>query len=755
MTNYPIDNLVVYDLEVYPGWFEAGFELPDGTTYQYVVASDDPNARRGLDGLTGFLSWVQSNGFTLAGFNSGGYDDAVLAHFLASGGDPMAAYAASVDLIHNDAPAWKYFKRDEDRRSVDLMPLLPGRLGLKKVGVCLGHWRLQELPVPWDQPPTPEQREVLLEYNKNDLAITRKLAEAVKGELALRAALSDQYGVDLRSKGDATMAEEILFAEYRAAGGAKSKKELNREAQALIGNDPRVWIFRPSWWSSLHPGRFPALETVIRAGEELFNQPLIVRNDYVNGKPIERVVFIGDRFYQMGVGGLHSVDGPGCWIPASDEILEDIDVESYYPNIALTQGIAPRPWGALFSKAYGDVVRRRLDAKHAGDKVTADSLKIAVNGTFGKTSNPYSSLYDPQMLANITVLGQLGLLALVAMLDGVGNVVSANTDGVTVLSKKANRETVRRIVEEWEQMTGLKMEFAEYRGLWQRDVNNYIALKTDGTTKEKGRFVCQWPDLRHTPSANIVATAIRDRIAKGVPLEETIRQCRDLNQFVLTQSVAKGWKTSWNGHELGRMLRFYKSTFEDAAPIIRTPPEGAKGKRGNVPDSDRCVPVEDLPGYFPPYLDFNWYILEAEQLFASIAIAKTPGMNRWAEAMFRAGLRPCYIRSGDRNYRAGVTYGDRDYTSRPPGAEWATGTGDGILAIVSTDADDPWTKLYRVPGPFPTKTRPLVERDNDFRLVYGAAVPLDVPCFHVQDAECPTQFYHYYTPAELKKAGTI
>ena len=741
MTNYPTDNIVTYDLEVFPGYFLAGFETPDGTVYQYT--------HHDLEALLTFMEWVKRGGYTLAGFNSIGYDDLVLTAFLR---DPRheIAYETSYSIIQVGTPRWRF---DNDINSIDLMQILPGRISLKKIGVCLGHSKLQELPIAYDKTPTPEEQQILLGYNRNDLAITRKLLNQIQPELDLRRIMSERYDTDMRSKGEATMAEAAILEEFWRLGGIETKKQLNQRAHAIVSADPRVFVAQPSWWSTAKAQPNPEMEAVLSVGDEIFSTPIPVIDGRLASGFLDKQLFIGDRYYTTGVGGLHSIDGAGSWIPKDDEILVDIDVASYYPNIILTQKLSPRQWGEAFLPIYQGIVDRRMKAKRKGDKVTARILKISANGTYGKTSDQFSSLYDPQMTANVTVVGQLGLLTLIAMLEGAGvaRVVSANTDGMSVLAKQLAFDDVKDIVAYWEQMTGLEMEYTEYSALYQRDVNNYIALKPDGKAKTKGRFVCDWPDLRHTPNANIVAIAIKNLVREGKSLENTIYECDDINQFILTQSVTGNWTTTWNNAPLGKMLRFYKSNCADAAPIIRTPGEGVKGNQGVVSNSDKCVPLEDLPDEFPKDVNYAWYINEAKELWEAISQPKRTGMNRWAEFLHRQGLRPCMVDPNAKTLsRARVEYGTTDFSSMPPGWELGTGTGDGLLAALHPDRAD----VFTVNRPFPSKTRKLVKTKHGFELIYGARVPLKGAVkYDASGLADESQLDAWYTPAELKKVG--
>lgn len=739
MNTYPIDNPVFFDLEVYPGWFLAGFKLPDGS-YRSFASSDNTNVA--LD-ILDFLRWVKDNNLPLVGFNSLSYDDLVLTALFRSGGDVNAAHLRSRTIIETDTPRWTF---EDDINSVDLMPVLPGRMSLKRLGVCLGHRRLQELPVDPHHYPSPEEQQTLLAYNLNDLDITEKLYWQLYPDLALRRELSIAHGTDLRSKGEATLAEQIIL---RDAGAVENRKQLNSAGFSFVDADPTVRIFRPSWWHSLVKDQI-----LLGIGEGLFNTPVRLRHDgRLDGQALSRIVYAEDRYYQMGVGGLHSIDGPGAWVPTDDEVLLDLDVASYYPNLILTQGLYPRQWGDTFLSVYKGIVDQRMAAKRSGDTSTAQILKIAANGVFGKSSDPYSSLYDPQLTINVTVLGQLGLLALIFSLQGVARVCSANTDGVTILVPRARLQDLDGIAGAWQSATGLELERTEYRALYQKDVNNYIAVKKAGGIKAKGRFVDLWPNLRGMPNANIVATALQKFAEDGTPIEETIFECRDINQFILTQNVAKGWVTTWGDRKLGNVLRFYKSNSQDATSITRTPvAEGIKGSAGTVPNSESCVPVEDLPEVFPRDISYSWYINEALSLWRTISRPKRPGLNKWADLLSRRGYRPCPVDPSGVYSRARVTYGAEDFTSLPEGWVIGTGTGDGLLGL----QEEHRTLVYSVDVPYPSRTRARVQAEHGFTLYYGARVPLlGIPRGVLRSEGQGDLWDQYYTDAELRKVKNV
>ena len=429
--SYSVDNLIAYDLEVYPNYFLAGFILPDGSVYQYHFTDyniDD------LQPLRQFLAWADRAGHGFVGFNSASYDDAVLSEFLIAP-SVTTAYHTSLQLIEERVPAWKF---ENEIHSVDLIKILPNQMSLKKIGVCLGHKKLQELPINPHKNLRHDEMKIIAAYNINDIEITQKLYQYDKfhKELVMRSDLSNEYGIDLRSKGEAQVAEQILCSVMEHYTGINGR-QLKKTARENVLQNPNFTVHRPTWFDGLDAVRYPTLNKVIETGNKIFNRQIHIIDYKIAKGSLNDTIYIGDRWYQMGIGGLHSVDGPGAWIPAANEKMKDIDVRSYYPEMMLTQKLSPRHWIVegidYFQAAYAPIVTKRVEAKINGDKILAERLKIVVNGTFGKTNDPFSALYDPYVMASVTVTGQLGLLALIAMLTDIGaTVVSANTDGVTV-----------------------------------------------------------------------------------------------------------------------------------------------------------------------------------------------------------------------------------------------------------------------------------------------------------------------------------
>ena len=141
------------------------------------------------------------------------------------------------------------------------------------------------------------------------------------------------------------------------------------------------------------------------------------------------------------MGGVHSVNTPEIFEPADDELLEDVDVDSMYPSIIVSQGLYPQHLGPEFTEVYAGILSERLEAKRNGNKLKNETLKLSVNGLSGNLQSEYSWCYDPKMALTIRINGQLMLLMLAEGLSEIGcKIIQSNTDGVFVLMKKNLQE---------------------------------------------------------------------------------------------------------------------------------------------------------------------------------------------------------------------------------------------------------------------------------------------------------------------------
>ena len=590
----------IFDCEVYVDYFLVAFrdvDSGDVTTYeQWPDQSLDVKALR---------KHMQRG--RIISFNGKRFDAPLIAYAIA-GATCAEIKAAANDIISNNLQPWQFEQRypckiDPELDHVDLFDVAPGMASLKIYAGRMHSIKLQDLPIAFDANISPEQREVLKDYCVNgDTVATLDLLRTLGPQIELRERMTKVYGIDLRSKSDAQIAESVIKSQVG--------KLVNRKVERPIIPPGTQFNYKPPAFVRFD---YPALQHAL---DVVTSVPFVVlRNGSVQmPKEIKDLkIAVGGSVYQMGIGGLHSTESCVAHIADDDTLLVDRDVTSYYPSIILNCNLTPNHLGRPFLDVYRNLVDKRLAAKRAGDKVTADALKITINGTFGKLGSMWSALYSPDLLIRTTLTGQLALLMLIEQLEALGvSVVSANTDGVVIKCPRSHEIAMDAAIVVWESATGFETEETRYRALYSRDVNNYIAVKPDGGCKAKGAYAT--PGLQKNPANEICNIAVGRFLAHGTPIEQTINGCDDIRKFVTLRQV-NGGCIDQCGEFLGRAARWYYSTI--VRDVLRYKTNGY-----TVARSEGAMPLMMLPDSIPPDLDLAWYVSEAQSILADIGYRK-------------------------------------------------------------------------------------------------------------------------------------
>jgi hypothetical protein len=351
-----------------------------------------------------------------------------------------------------------------------------------------------------------------------------------------------------------------------------------------------------------------------RVSKHVFNMNQVTGHvqlpDFLGLKTIK----FGSGEYQLGVGGIHSVhDRQVCHI-AGDDHMCDIDAASFYPSIILECGFVPAALGKRFVEEYRKIYERRLEAKRNGDKITDATLKISLNGTFGKLASRYSVLYSPDLMLAVTLTGQFTLLMLIEWLERAGALtLSANTDGIAIRYTKEKKELVEKVVSKFSEVSGFSFEYTPYRALAVKDVNNYIAVKPDRKLKVKGIYAPL--SLKKNPTAQVSSDAVGVWLADGTPFEDTIRSA-PFTDFISARNVTGGGQQ--NGVYLGKVVRWYQSTDANNEPI-------KYASNGNkVPKTEgakACMTLLDKTTH-PVDLDYDWYNKEAIKIAIAVGCSQ-------------------------------------------------------------------------------------------------------------------------------------
>ena len=202
---------------------------------------------------------------------------------------------------------------------------------------------------------------------------------------------------------------------------------------------------------------------------------------------------------------------------------------------------------------FEDTYNTRISAKKAGDKATANNLKLVLNTCYGATLNQYNDLYDPLQARSVCISGQLYLSELANHLhtevDGL-KIVSLNTDGIMIEFDDSQYDKVLAITQEWQERTGFELEEDKIKKVCQANVNNYILIMEDGSVKTKGgylvRGIAPAGAFNINNNATIVAKAIVDYFVHGTPPEETINGCDDIFAFQLIAKAGAKYREAYH-----------------------------------------------------------------------------------------------------------------------------------------------------------------------------------------------------------------
>lgn len=628
LTAMPAGSVFVFDVETYVNFFYVAFKSLDNGKFVAFERSPDHDFNPTK------LLWMLWR-FCIVGFNSRNYDLPMIE--LAARGASCAKLKEASDFIIKSGPNYgtekvtpfafekKYGVQIGRYNHIDLIEVAPLQGSLKLYAGRLHCERMQDLPFPEDHVLTQEDAEIVRPYCCNDLSNTELLFNELAPELKLRAEMSEEYGVDLRSKSDAQVAEAVINSELQKVLGYYPKKPTLSADTVLVYDVPDFVCYQTTQLREM-------LEVVRNARFYLdgLGSPIMPPE-------LEKLkVTIGGSTYKLGMGGLHSTEKKTAHYATDEIILADNDVESFYPRTILNQRLCPPHLGEAFLTVYEKIVNTRIHAKaeaakakKAGDraaakkwKTIADSLKITINGSFGKLGNKYSTLYAPQLMLQVTITGQLVLLMLIEALEQIGiEVISGNTDGIISKYHKSRHDEVRALIAAWEEWTGYKTEETRYKAVFSRDVNSYVAIKEDGGdpearfideqlgAKTKGAYCERGSALNSILSKNpetlICSDAVVRFLVDGTPVEKTIKECRDFRRFVAVKNVRGGGEK--NGRYLGKVVRWYYPKNE--AGYIAYVSSGNK-----VGKTDGARPVMDLPTEFPDDINYDWYINEAVEM---------------------------------------------------------------------------------------------------------------------------------------------
>lgn len=626
-----MSNDWVYDTETYPNVFTIAFEHCDAPVKLCFEVS---NYRDDSAQLFKFLEYLHSTFARLVGFNNVGFDYPVLHLLLKMGrGDAPTLYAKAMEIIQAEdkQDRWANMVKPSDRHfpQIDLMLIHhfdnnARRTSLKALEFNMRLDTIEDLPFPPGTILTAEQIAVLKQYNLYDVSATKTFYHHTKGMIAFREELSRKYHRDFLNHNDTKIGKDYFQMELEAAGiscytyGRNGRQPRQTTREVLHLNDAIL-----PWIKFEHP-------EFQRVLEYLRQQRIVNTKGSVK---IESV--IDGMSYDFGTGGIHASRKGEIIESDAEHMILDLDVTSFYPNLAIKNRFFPEHLGEKFVEIYQHLFEQRKNYPKKSSE--SQMLKLALNGVYGDSGNPYSVFYDPLFTMKITMNGQLLLCLLAENLMKVPGLrlLQANTDGLTVKLPRTNEPMLREVCKWWESVTQLTLEDVEYRQINIRDVNNYLAVPLKGSTKRKGAYEWQAGTLYdngydgwNQDASFVVVPKVAEKVlVEGVSIRDTVMNWPEPMDFMMRIKVKKTMHgrpcyLRWGDEEVQLTARYCVTT--DGKPLIKylppTPTEIKEGKTDYRPKNVESGWNVTICNRLTPEIlsnlkfDYEYYIQEVEKL---------------------------------------------------------------------------------------------------------------------------------------------
>ena len=580
-------NVLIYDIETMQELFLIGIYNPESKTYTEFEVSKDRNQ---LDGFMRFIE--QHPEYYWVGYNNLRFDSQVIEWILRNYDnwheltalETVAKIAQkAADVIHdaNYEVFPEYREEWLTLKQIDVFKVnhydnKNRMVSLKRLEFEMDLENIEEMPIHHTKTNmTDEEIQMTKDYCKNDVMATYEFYKITRGQtehplyaeqdqIELRQNIEEEFGIPCMNYSDSKIGDEMI------------KKFYCQEKNIQYSDLPRKGLFRNEvkvrhCIADYITFQTPELQKFLK---NISKEVLTMKDDFK-----ESLEFYGNT-YTFAKGGLHTENKPKIFEADADNIIVDWDVSSYYPAIIINNGKYPHHLGPEFLRGYKTMFDKRLELKPLAKKDKkikgiVGALKLAVNSVYGKSSDMQSWIYDRQLTMFTTITGELSLLMLIEQyeLNGI-NIISANTDGVTINVTKDKIDKMHELNKWWMDLTSYELERTDYAKIIFSTVNDYLAIKTDGEIKKKGDFLTDF-ELHKNKSARVVPIALEHYYVHGVPVDTTIRNHTNIYDFCLRQKASKNFHyeglSNGNTNVYNKLIRYYVSNTGEKLLKVKNP----------------------------------------------------------------------------------------------------------------------------------------------------------------------------------------
>lgn len=624
--------VLVFDIEIFPNCFHCVVKNTETKKkYRLEISKRKNDLEKIVKLFYRFpkVSWNDNYNTTqelpgkylFCGFNNIHYDNPIINYIISNYQELYSLHWSDIcfrlfklsqEIVTNTGDGfqswhkWKYMIYFD---TLDLLTMLYStklRVGLKEMQVTMQYRNVQEYEGDFTQDLPLDKFEEMILYNENDVDSTEELLCRCKDDIDLRLAIEKEYGVKVLNKDGVNIGMKIITQKYLEKTGLtwNQIKDLRSPCDEIPLKDVILPIVK---FKTL------LLQNIL---DELKQQTVSPGR-----KGYEKHFLLDNVEYTIGVGGIHTVNKPEKFVPEQGYIVSDIDVTSLYPSMIIEHQFYPKHLGKEFLEVYSDIKAERVEAKRNKNKVKDKTLKLALNGLSGNLQNEHNFCYSPFTVMQIRMNGQLFLLMLAEKLIEIGcKILQANTDGLFVLRKLSDEDKFQEVCGEWEQITKLGLEEDRFEAFYQYAINDYLAIKEgyqetkdSSYLKKKGLFI-DTVSLGKGMKPTIIPEAINKFLSDRIPVEETIRNCRDLNKFITYQKVNKKFKVEYNNKFIPRINRYYVAT--NGYNLFKVDPE--TNKYISLLSGYGVIIVNNFDEIkeFPKNINYQYYIEEANKIIS-------------------------------------------------------------------------------------------------------------------------------------------
>lgn len=619
----PERELLFYDIEVYPNYFMLYGETESGDVEFF-------DSRDTVANIKSKLKYLMKT-YYLVGYNNYAFDDKMISVMLNAPYTDII-YHTSCKLIDKDTDKM-LFKVNYNLVSFDLFKDIGGFVSLKQI-MCNMGLNIEETPTDFHKDIDLTDENLINEvihYCQNDVRATKELAYKLMPTLNYRVWICEQAGY--WSRGTNISMTNKVFAEspkYNALKLLKlplKNKEVEQRFNYLDGQSKYdeqsstvINIYGMDVKYSMGGGH----------GINDKHTRTLIKNlwalDYTSLYPWETILLnlYGDNTYKYKDLLIKRTQKLKPFMRKLDEYIEqgldDIDLlKSWFKEFDINAETCPNLKGKSLN-FWISVTHELL--QHIDDMQLC--YKLALNSLYGSLGNEFFINKDRHKMYSIALSGQIMVTYLADVIAEFlpdAEFIQLNTDGI-YFKCDCTENDIQPIIDKVREVTKLGVELDKYSLMYQKDVNNYFAIKESGKIVTKGTHLCNIKGnaLTSNNEYGIVDIMLLNKLAYDKPYHQTINEHKDklyMFQKLARVTEAFDYIQDEGGNIYQRVNRvfattsgtstLYKIKTDDGGNVIK------KAKVSRCPemlqiynDDIRNMTCDDLP------IDYAFYIKEAE-----------------------------------------------------------------------------------------------------------------------------------------------